>query len=62
VTRLLSDRHYTTDIIAGMGVGFAFGYLVPVLLHYERKQSKVTVTLQPDVLDAGASLSVSGAF
>jgi membrane-associated phospholipid phosphatase len=34
VFRVMGDRHYATDVIAGGAIGFAFGYGLPVLLHY----------------------------
>jgi membrane-associated phospholipid phosphatase len=34
VLRIMGDRHWATDVIAGGGLGFAFGYAMPVLLHY----------------------------
>jgi membrane-associated phospholipid phosphatase len=34
IMRLLANRHYLTDVIAGAFVGFAVGYLVPTLLHF----------------------------
>jgi len=34
VLRIVSDSHYTSDVIAASLLGFAVGYAVPVLLHY----------------------------
>jgi membrane-associated phospholipid phosphatase len=34
VLRILGDRHYASDVLAGAAVGFAFGYGLPVLLHF----------------------------
>ena len=62
VTRLAADRHYATDVIVGLGVGFGMGYAVPVLLHYTRKKSNLVVAVQPEPYGAGASLSLAGAF
>lgn len=61
-SRLLADRHYASDVIVGMGVGFSIGYAVPVLLHYSRKTAGVTVSVQPSALGEGASLSAVGSF
>ena len=62
VSRLMADRHYATDVLVGMGVGFAFGYGVPVVLHYGRRKGDVRVSFQPDALGAGAVVSVAGLF
>lgn len=32
--RVMGDRHYVTDVIAGQAIGFGFGYGVPSFLHY----------------------------
>jgi len=34
VLRIMGDRHYTTDVLAGAAIGFGFGFGVPTLLHY----------------------------
>ncbi|HXI57012.1 MAG TPA: phosphatase PAP2 family protein [Polyangia bacterium] len=34
VTRIISDRHFTSDVLVGSTVGFAAGYGLPWLLHY----------------------------
>jgi membrane-associated phospholipid phosphatase len=39
VLRIMGDRHWATDVIAGGGLGFAFGYGMPVLLHYAARTS-----------------------
>jgi membrane-associated phospholipid phosphatase len=62
VSRLLADRHYATDVLTGMGVGFAIGYAVPVLLHYGRPGSGVSFAIQPTPRARGVSLQWSGAF
>jgi membrane-associated phospholipid phosphatase len=32
--RIIGDRHYATDVLAGAAIGFSFGYGMPTLLHY----------------------------
>jgi membrane-associated phospholipid phosphatase len=34
VLRIMGDRHYTTDVLAGAAIGFSFGYTLPWFLHY----------------------------
>jgi membrane-associated phospholipid phosphatase len=62
VSRLLSDRHYASDVIVGGIVGFGIGYAVPVLLHYSRRQSSLTVSVQTDARCPSGCVSVAGSF
>jgi membrane-associated phospholipid phosphatase len=59
--RIMGDRHYATDVIAGAGLGFAFGYGVPVLLHYTAHTARSPVAIAPLVGDR-VGLGVTGAF
>jgi membrane-associated phospholipid phosphatase len=34
--RIMGDRHYATDVLAGGAIGFTFGAGLPLLLHYGR--------------------------
>jgi membrane-associated phospholipid phosphatase len=34
VLRIMGDRHYATDVLAGAAIGFGFGFGVPTFLHY----------------------------
>jgi membrane-associated phospholipid phosphatase len=34
VARVANDRHWATDILAGIAIGGSAGYLLPVVLHY----------------------------
>ena len=63
VTRVAADRHYATDVIAGTSVGFAFGYAVPVLLHYSYGPMRdKTVVFAPDPSCGGNCIGVRGSF
>jgi membrane-associated phospholipid phosphatase len=59
LSRLAADRHYATDVIVGLGVGFGIGYAVPVLLHYSRTKADVTLAIAPC---AGGCVSLAGSF
>ena len=62
-TRVVSDRHYSTDVILGLGFGFGFGYAVPVLLHYSYGPSKDrTITFAPDPSCGGNCFGIRGRF
>jgi membrane-associated phospholipid phosphatase len=36
--RVMGDRHYATDVLAGGLVGFTLGYALPTSLYYTRRQ------------------------
>jgi hypothetical protein len=40
VLRVMSDNHYATDVLLGMGVGLFGGYGLPTLLHYGAGRGK----------------------
>jgi membrane-associated phospholipid phosphatase len=42
VTRIMADRHYTTDVLLGAAIGFGSGYGLPTLLHYRPNQGPET--------------------
>jgi membrane-associated phospholipid phosphatase len=62
-TRVAADRHYATDVIVGTGFGFAFGYAVPVLLHYSYgPKGDRTIAFAPDPSCGGNCLAIRGVF
>jgi membrane-associated phospholipid phosphatase len=62
-SRIAADRHYATDVIVGTGFGFAFGYAVPVLLHYSYgPKNDRTIAFAPDPSCGGNCISVRGVF
>jgi membrane-associated phospholipid phosphatase len=61
-SRLLADRHYATDVIAGTLVGFGVGYAVPVLLHYTRSPASLNVSIQAGAPCPNGCVGVSGTF
>jgi hypothetical protein len=66
VARIMADRHFASDVIAGGAIGFGSGYGLPWLLHYRYgrgpeggRQARAVALLPlagPDVL----GLSVTG--
>jgi membrane-associated phospholipid phosphatase len=47
--RLLADQHYFTDVLVGAVVGFATGYLVPVLFLPAQRSTAATASTAPTV-------------
>lgn len=63
VFRLMGDRHYVTDVLAGEAIGFSIGYGLPTLLHYTASSGAKTNALALTPL-AGAQygLAATGTF
>ncbi len=61
VSRIMADRHYATDVLAGSSIGFLSGYAMPTLLHYTRRE-RVQVSVTPAQLGDGATLQLLGRF
>ena len=67
--RVMSDRHYTTDVLVGSVIGLFSGFVLPRLLHYSRplelsdgeggkEDDEVKlVSVVPKILSGGAALS-----
>ncbi len=45
--RIVANKHYLSDIVVGTVVGLGFGYLLPVLAHYNQRSEENTVMQQP---------------
>ncbi len=69
--RIVADKHYTSDVLTGIGVGAFAGYVLPSLLHYGfgaayDPKAKVPATglVRPALLPvpAGAAAGVHGIF
>jgi membrane-associated phospholipid phosphatase len=60
VFRVVADRHYVSDIVAGAAIGALYGALFPSLVHFHRRAT--TVTLLPMVTPVGATLSAATRF
>lgn len=67
VLRMVADRHYFSDMIAGTAIGVGSGFVLPMLAHYRRpvpgsKQASVRWTVAPMPHTPGQGLSIYGWF
>lgn len=73
VSRLIVDRHWATDVVAGTALGIFNGYFVPLWLHYGFGNKKATVSTIfktevgyvapiPQVFPGGGGMGVIGSF
>lgn len=66
IARLVNDRHYATDVLAGLAVGAASGYVFPVLRFYRpggrEHTSARTFTVVPRVTSQTVGLAAAGVF
>lgn len=60
ILRIVSDRHYTSDVMVGAGAGLVSGMLVPWLLHYRGSRPPKT-TFVPVLTPTYMGISVVGA-
>ncbi|MBK8996262.1 MAG: phosphatase PAP2 family protein [Myxococcales bacterium] len=52
VARVVNDRHWASDVLLGGTVGFASGYVMPMVLHYRANPPK-TRSAKPPVWTVG---------
>ncbi len=68
VLRVVADRHFATDVVAGAALGWSAGFLIPKLLYYRfYRRPRVAGTLPPPFVTpfysrGGAGLVASGLF
>ncbi|HEY5959479.1 MAG TPA: phosphatase PAP2 family protein [Polyangiaceae bacterium] len=64
--RVVSDRHWATDVLVGHLVGFTTGYFVPQLFHYRAKRDEDLAVgvrgMMPMAGPTGTSITVFGVF
>lgn len=62
IFRLVSDRHWATDVLLGAGVGFAAGYLLPTYFNFTEADDDVQIGVAPQAMGDfdGAGLTVFG--
>lgn len=63
--RILSDRHYATDVLLGAGVGILSGWIVPWLLHYDvlnRPELDMRATIAPMIEQERIGAQLFGTF
>lgn len=63
ILRIVGDRHYATDVLAGAAIGFGFGYGLPTFLHYAVSGTRrdISWTIAPSA-GPNPGVSVAGAF
>lgn len=66
LARMINDRHYATDVLSGLLVGGAVGYLVPVLRFYApgpvQRDRTSAFAVVPAVSSGSAGAAVAGVF
>ena len=62
VLRVMSDNHYSTDVLLGAGVGIFGGYVWPMLWHYGFGTKSGSASFLPHVHRQYGGLSISGAL
>lgn len=75
IARIMADRHYATDVIAGSAIGLFSGFLLPRLLHYDRPDTSANagegdkrkglmkrMVLLPQVLTGGGAVNCQISF
>ncbi|HEX4513092.1 MAG TPA: phosphatase PAP2 family protein [Polyangiaceae bacterium] len=60
VLRMMGDRHYFSDVIAGSLIGFSSGFALPTLLHYAKWKHRIVALPMAGPHQAGVSFG--GAF
>jgi hypothetical protein len=60
--RIVGDRHYATDVLAGAAIGFGFGYGMPTILHYGVRQSSSASWMLSPMLGSRTGLVFAGSF
>lgn len=61
--RIIGDRHWATDVLTGSAIGFAFGYGMPVLLHYTApKKSWLGKWTVSPLVGRQPGLAIAGSF
>jgi membrane-associated phospholipid phosphatase len=70
VLRIIADKHWATDVLAGMAVGAGTGYFLPYLLHYRYGRYEPVgsaflppnTALVPLVSDRSLGMALTGLF
>lgn len=60
--RIMGDRHWAIDVLAGAGLGFGFGFGMPTLLHYSVPWRSAVSSLTIAPMPQGLGLVTAGRF
>jgi membrane-associated phospholipid phosphatase len=61
--RIMGDRHYLTDVLAGGAIGFAFGYVLPLAVRYTTDRPRAISELSLTPMDGNRmGIVASGRF
>jgi membrane-associated phospholipid phosphatase len=69
--RIVADEHWASDVMVGLGVGVATGYVLPALIHYGLYSGKAAgvvhtswgwVVPAPQAYPLGGGLGIAGVF
>lgn len=58
--RLVADEHWTSDVLLGAAVGWAYGYYLPKLLHFHTAKMTKTADGKPRAITWLPSLNATG--
>ena len=62
ILRMMGDRHYFSDVVAGSAIGFSFGFALPTLLHYMKWRHGPKAVVSPMIAPHLSGLMLRAAW